>query len=71
LGAAQISRCNFCASEVLFTLSSGHCVWKFAFGYVDVYVQPASFFSVIILLFFIVEISNSSSLGTVGALKFY
>jgi len=37
--------------------------WKFAFGYVDVYVQPASFFSVIILLFFIVDISNSSRLA--------
>ena len=37
--------------------------WKFAFGYVGVYVQPASFFSVIILLFFIVDISNSSRLA--------
>ena len=37
--------------------------WKFAFGYVDVYVQPASFFFVIILLFFIVDISNSSRLA--------
>ena len=37
---------KFCLPFLLVT-----AFWKFAFGYVDVYVQPASFFSVIILLF--------------------
>jgi hypothetical protein len=49
---------KFCLPFLLVT-----AFWKFAFGYADVYVQPASFFSVIVLLFFIVDISNSSRLA--------
>lgn len=46
---------KFCLPFLLAT-----AFWKFV---VDVYVQPASFFSVIILLFFIVDIPNSSRLA--------